>query len=231
MGRLRRDINKKVKSTKQSFDSWYDQHKERINSVTEPREQENDLGGVKTKIRVGNIIGLATGLLMIIAVILTVAVLWRSRSETQPQIPDLTFGEESVEAIKLNEEEIAEIMEQVPRLDVLEDKDGAKFIYQVDNSVVMSLVSGELETANDFYLVEVRIAYNDNFIFLDKWEYETLENKTLIGDTTILYEAKGKDYFGLDVFLAVTETDTGLVYWKVSCIEGLFDEWLQIMFG
>ncbi len=30
---------------------------------------------------------------------------------------------------------------------------------------------------------------------------------------------------------AVTSTDGITIYWSVSCVEGLFDEWLTIMFA
>lgn len=231
MGRLRHEIKKKVKNSKQPFNVWYDSYKEEIGNVTEPIEQEKDLGGAKVKSRIAYFVVAAAGILLIVAAIVLVTLFHDHQSETLPQIPDLTFGEESVDIVPLNEEELNDILERIPQLTKLTNTTATRSVYQVDNSVVMSLVSGELETANDFYFVEARMVYNDNFIFLDKWEYDELESETSIGDTTILYESKGKDDFGMNVFLAVTETDTELMYWKVSCLEGLFDEWLQIMFG
>ena len=100
----------------------------------------------------------------------------------------------------------------------------------MDNSIVMTLVSGELETVDDFYFVDARISYNDNFIFLDKWEYEELGSEVVVGNTVVRYEARGLDDFGLYLFFAVTEIESETVYWRVSCMEGLFDEWLSIMF-
>ena len=229
MGRLRREINKKVKSSKPPFDVWYDSHREEIGNVTGHMEQEKDLGEVKVKSRITYFVVIATGILLIVAAIVLAALFHDRQSETQPQIPDLTFGEESVDIVPLNEEELNVILERIPQLTKLTNITATSSVYQVDNSVVMSLVSGELETANDFYLVEARIVYNDNFIFLTKWEYDELESETSIGDTTILYESKGMDDFGMNVFFVLLETDTELVYWKVSCFEGLFDDWLEYM--
>lgn len=94
----------------------------------------------------------------------------------------------------------------------------------------MDNLNGELETENDFYLVNIRISYTDSFIFFDKWEFEDLENKAAINGTEIEYEAKGTDNYGMYLYYAVTKEEDATLYWQVSCIEGFFDEWLQIMF-
>lgn len=124
-----------------------------------------------------------------------------------------------------------EILDDIPQLNNLQQVTGTKSVYQQDQSIVMAMVSGEMETINDFYFVEAKIVYNDNFIFLDKWEYAELDEEETIGGTSISYKSYGTDEVGLYVYLAVTEKESATVYWKVSCIEGLFDEWLSIMFG
>lgn len=227
---IKRDIQRKVKESKKPVEEWRTEHAEEIRSVIGKNISEDiNVGMIKAKKRFFNYILGTVGILFIIIAVV-VALLINGQRSIQPGLPDLTFGEESVEAIQMSDEELVEVKEQHPQLNLLENTDGAKFIYQMDNSVVMTLVNGELETADDFYFVDARISYNDNFIFLDKWEYEELGSEVVVGSTVVRYEARGVDDFGLYLFFAVTETESETVYWRVSCMEGLFDEWLSIMF-
>ena len=227
---IKRDIQRKVKESKKPVEEWRTEHAEEIRSVIgKNMSEDTNVGMIKAKKRFFNYILGTVGILFIIIAVV-VALLINGQRSIQPGPPDLTFGEESVEAIQMSDGELMGVKEQHPQLNLLKNTDGAKFIYQMDNSVVMTLVSGELETADDFYFVDARISYNDNFIFLDKWEYEELGSEVVVGSTVVRYEARGVDDFGLYLFFAVTETESETVYWRVSCMEGLFDEWLSIMF-
>lgn len=228
---IKRDIQRKVKESKKPVEEWRTEHAEEIRSVIGKNMSEDiNVGMIKAKKRFFNYILGTVGILFIIIAVVVALLINGQQQSIQPGLPDLTFGEESVEAIQMSDEELMGVKEQHPQLNLLENTDGAKFIYQMDNSVVMTLVSGELETADDFYFVDARISYNDNFIFLDKWEYEELGSEVVVGSTVVRYEARGLDDFGLYLFFAVTETESETVYWRVSCMEGLFDEWLSIMF-
>lgn len=228
---IKRDIQRKVKESKKPVEEWRTEHAEEIRSVIGKNISEDiNVGMIKAKKRFFNYILGTVGILFIIIAVVVALLINGQQQSIQPGPPDLTFGEESVEAIQMSDGELMGVKEQHPQLNLLENTDGAKFIYQIDNSVVMTLVSGEMETADDFYFVDARISYNDNFIFLDRWEYEELESEVVIGSTVVRYEARGVDDFGLYLFFAVTETESETVYWRVSCMEGLFDEWLSIMF-
>lgn len=228
---IKRDIQRKVKESKKPVEEWRTEHAEEIRSVIgKNMSEDTNVGMIKAKKRFFNYILGTVGILFIIIAVVVALLINGQQQSIQPGLPDLTFGEESVEEIQMSDEELMGVKEQHPQLNLLENTDGAKFIYQMDNSVVMTLVSGELETADDFYFVDARISYNDNFIFLDKWEYEELGSEVVIGSTVVRYEARGMDDFGLYLFFAVTETESETVYWRVSCMEGLFDEWLSIMF-
>ena len=228
---IKRDIQRKVQESKKPVEEWRTEHAEEIRSVIGKNMSEDiNVGMIKAKKRFFNYILGTVGILFIIIAVVVALLINGQQQSIQPGLPDLTFGEESVEAIQMSDEELMGVKEQHPQLNLLENTDGAKFIYRMDNSVVMTLVSGELETADDFYFVDARISYNDNFIFLDKWEYEELGSEVVVGSTVVRYEARGMDDFGLYLFFAVTETESETVYWRVSCMEGLFDEWLSIMF-
>ena len=238
MGKLEREIRKRMKQSAEPYEVWAQKHSDELAEIAAKQESQTvDVGGaVKAKRRIPNFAWLIGAGIVLLTLILTISILLsRNASQTQipsqPQIPDLSFGDESVAAVPMTEEEADELIAQMKYLGDLENKHGTKFIHHEDNSIVMVLVSGELETANDFYLIEAKIVYNDNFIFLDKWEYDELKEEAVIGDTEVHYQAKGTDEFGLNIFLAVTQTDTEKVFWKISCIEGLFDEWLEETFS
>ena len=131
----------------------------------------------------------------------------------------------------MSQEELEDIVVKFPELSKLSALKGFNEVYIENGTIVMNIVNGELETVNDFYFVEARISYTDNFIFLNKYEYDDLEETATVGETVISYETKGADDFGLNVFLATTESEDIKIYWEVSCVEGRFDEWMQIMFS
>ena len=227
MGRFERDIQRKLKKSKKPFEEWYEEHEEAIQKAVESQSLEETADGVKLKRRIPNIAWIAcAGIIMLIIAITVAVLLTRNGSES-----DFTFGEDSVQSFALEEGELEEILDDIPQLNNLQQVTGTKSVYQQDQSTVMAMVSGEMETINDFYFVEAKIVYNDNFIFLDKWEYAELDEEETIGGTSISYKSYGTDEVGLYVYLAVTETESTTVYWKVSCIEGLFHEWLGNMFA
>ena len=227
MGRFERDIQRKMKKSKKPFEEWYEEHEEAIQKAVESQSLEETADGVKLKRRIPNIAWIAcAGIIMLIIAITVAVLLTRNGSES-----DFTFGEDSVQSFALEEGELEEMLDDIPQLNNLQQVTGTKSVYQQDQSTVMAMVSGEMETINDFYFVEAKIVYNDNFIFLDKWEYAELDEEETIGGTSISYKSYGTDEVGLYVYLAVTETESATVYWKVSCIEGLFHEWLGNMFA
>lgn len=227
MGRFERDIQRKLKKSKKPFEGWYEEHEEAIQKAVESQSLDETADGVKLKRRIPNIAWIAcAGIIMLIIAITVAVLLTHNGSES-----DFTFGEDSVQSFALEEGELEEILDDIPQLNNLQQVTGTKSVYQQDQSTVMAMVSGEMETINDFYFVEAKIVYNDNFIFLDKWEYAELDEEETIGGTSISYKSYGTDEVGLYVYLAVTETESATVYWKVSCIEGLFNEWLENMFA
>lgn len=224
MGHFERKLRKKVSQFQKPYGVWRKEHEEKLERAVKAEEHD---GAVKAKRRIPNVLWLAAaGIVLLIIAIMVAAVLTRNGAES-----DFTFGEDSVQSVALEEGELAEILDEIPQLNYLQQTIGIKSVYQKDQSIVMVMLSGEMETINDYYFVEAKIVYNDNFIFLDKWEYDELDEKEAIGGTSISYKSYGTDEVGLYVYLAVTETQSAMVYWKVSCIEGLFDEWLESMFG
>lgn len=231
MGRLERDLKKKVKNTKKDYSEWYSEHEQQILWRIEETNSDVDLGNIKAKRRVPVKVWIVVGAVILIAAIITMSVLLNKTEDKVPEMPDFSFGAEDVSDEIMSYEEIDEIVISYPQLSKMSVVRGNKSIYLNDGSVVMDTINGEIETKDDFYMIEVRIAYTDNFVFFDKWEYEDLENQIVINETEIEYAAKGTDDYGMYLYYAVTQAEDATLYWKVSCIEGLFDEWLQIMFA
>ena len=231
MGRLERDLKKKVKNTKKDYSEWYSEHEQQILQRVDENNSEVDLGSVKVKRRVPVKVWILGGVIIVLAAIIAMSVLLSKTDSEVPEIPDFTFSEEEITEFEMSEAELNEVVEKYTQLSNFEALDGMKILYSKDSSLVMNIVDGELETADDFYFINVRISYTDNFIFFDKWEFEDLQNQTVINGTEIEYEAKGTDDYGMYLYYAVTKTEGATMYWKVSCIEGLFNEWLQVMFA
>lgn len=230
MGRLERDLKKKVKGTKKDYAEWYSEHERQILQRTEEANSEVDRGNIKVKKRVPVKVWIIGGAAILLATVITLSVLLIKTEKQSSGIPDFTFGAEELYDNGMSSEEIEDVVTEHPQLANLEIVGGVKALNIKNGSLVMNTLNCELETESDFYMVEVRIAYTDNFFFLDKTEYEELENKAVIGGTEIEYEAKGTDSYGMYLYYAVTYAKEATLYWRVSSIEGLFDEWLQVVF-
>ena len=226
MDRFRRKIRQKLKESQKPFEVWY-----REQAGESAGRSEEGRGAVKVKKRIGSAVWLIAAAVAFIMLVTVVAVALGGRQQTAPQIPDLTFGEESVISTKMDEADVSETMADIPPLKKISNVSGRNSYYIVDNSPVMTIISGEMHTQTDFYLITARIIYNNNFIFLDWWEYQDLPNSFTVGDTSIYYKSFGKNDSDMQVFFATTETDGVLIYWEVSCFQGQFSEWGQAMFG
>lgn len=111
-----------------------------------------------------------------LAAVITLSVLLIKTEKQSSDIPDFTFGAEEVYDNGMSSEEIEDVVTEHPQLANLEIVGGVKALNIENGSLVMNTLNCELETESDFYMVEVRIAYTDNFMFLGKTEYEELEN-------------------------------------------------------
>lgn len=243
MGRFERKIRKKLQQDVPPFDQWFEEHKDQLAKFDRPQESAEDQGEVRAKRRVPTyawIVGAAV--LLLTALALTLAFLL-PREQTQPQIPlqpsipDLTFGDEAVSTVAMTDDELTEILQQMPQLDDLSiNLKGTKFLYNVDGSTVLLSITGEFEAMEgdnlvDYYFVEARIERNENFIFYEKSYYDDLNNSMTIGNTQISYELMGKDINGFNEYFILSESDSATIYWTVSSISGEIDEWLQMTFA
>ena len=230
MGRFERDIRKKIEESDQPFNEWFAERQDRLTDFEPPEESASDLGPVRVRRRTFAWLTGAIAVLLV-AFVVTAVFLFRGRSQSQPQIPDLSFGEEGVYMNELSDEELQGTIQRVPALASLSVTDQRKVLRYADQSLVMVVVKGEQMTDNDYYFINARIEYNDNYNFSEKMYYQDLENKIVVGDTQISYGLSGQDKYGFAEYRILSETDDATVYWTVSSVNGLLEEWLQLTFG
>ena len=230
MGRFERDIRKKIEESDKPFNEWFAERQDRLTDFEPPEEPASDLGPVKVRRRTFAWLTGAIAVLLV-AFVVTAVFLFRGQPQSQPQIPDLTFGEEGVYMEVLTEDDYQQTIQRVPVLTKLTITEQWAIRHSVDHSIVMVNLVGEQMTDTDFYFVNARIEYNENYMFLEKSQYDNLENVETIGDTLVSYGVAGTDEYGLTEYRILSETDDATVYWTVSSVNDLLEEWLQLTFG
>ena len=230
MGRFERDIRKKIEESDQPFNEWFAERQDRLTDFEPPEEPASDLGPVRVRRRTFAWLTGAIAVLLV-AFVVTAVFLFRGRSQSQPQIPDLSFGEEGVYMEVLTEDDYQQTIQRVPVLTKLTITEQWAIRHSVDHSIAMVNLVGEQMTETDFYFVNARIEYNENYNFSEKMYYQDLKNKTIIGNTQVSYDENGTDEYGLTEYRVLSETDDATVYWTVSSVNDLLEEWLQLTFG
>lgn len=231
---IKRDIQKKVKGSKKAAEKWYAEHEAELQRRMEiSSEFDDSFGAVKAKRRIPIVLWSAAAGIVLAAVILTTVILLlnNNTSQTQPGIPDLTFGEEDVAVSAMSDDELAALVAEIPQFTRFKIARGDKTTYKEDNSLVMQTIRGEYETPDDFYLITARVLYNENFVFLSRPAYDELEETRQFGDVTVNYGLITKSSDDIYLYYALSESDAGTVYWRIESYEGLFDEWLEDTFA
>ena len=238
MGKLEREIRKRMKQSAEPYEIWTQKHSDELAKIAAKQESRSvDVGGAaKAKRRIPNFAWLIGAGIVLLTLILTISI-WLSRNASQtqipsqPQIPDLSFGDDFVNVSYMTEDEISAIKEEVPQFSNFLITEATKSTHLEDGSLVMYTIRGELETEDDFYLIEARILYNDNFVFLGRTNYRDFEMTQTIGDTKVSSKYVGKDSDDIYQYLLLSENGNTTVYWSLDSYEGLFDEWLEITFA
>lgn len=232
MEKLEREIRKRMKQSAEPYEVWAQKHSDELAEIAAKQESQTvDVGGaVKAKRRIPNFAWLIGAGIVLLTLVLTVSILL-SRNASQTQIPDLSFGDDFVNVSYMTEDEISAIKEEVPQFSNFLITEATKSTHLEDGTLVMYTIRGELETEDDFYLIEARILYNDNFVFLGRTNYRDFEMTQTIGDTKVSSKYVGKDSDDIYQYLLLSENGNTTVYWSLDSYEGLFDEWLEITFA
>lgn len=162
MEKLEREIRKRMKQSAEPYEVWAQKHSDELAKIAAKQESQTvDVGGaVKAKRRIPNFAWLIGAGIVLLTLILTISILLsRNASQTQipsqPQIPDLSFGDDFVNVSYMTEDEISAIKEEVPQFSNFLITEATKSTHLEDGSLVMYTIRGELETEDDFYLGSV----------------------------------------------------------------------------
>lgn len=228
MGRLERKIRKRLTQETQPFEAWCEAHKDRLSRFEQP--QESDLGQVKAKRRSPAFVWLACALaLLFVALAVTLGLLFNNRPQSLGS--DMIFGENDIAIEEMSSAEFENCLEILPSIANINVTDRLKGTHNHDNSLVLYIVWGNLQTSDDYYFIEMRFVFNTNFVLPNKDLYTGLENSIMIGETPVSYGVRGQDDYGFDQYRVVSEHGDVTAYWTVSSINGEFEEWLQLTFA
>lgn len=249
MKKWKRELRKKIRSSVEPYDVWAGKHAEELGRIAARREEDVEAGpSQRARRRLPVRIWLpAAGLLALVA-LTAAALVWNAQSG--PSVGDLAsagdsvaseeetfgnggdaFGDDTVTESAMSEGEIAALVDLIPQFSRFTISDGSRAYHEGNGAKVMDTIRGEYETADDFYLIEARILYDDNFFFLNRYDYADLEQSRSFGDVTVTYEFMKKDQDDIYLYYALSESAAGRVYWRVESLEGRFDEWLEDTFA
>ena len=215
MDRLQKKIKKEIKKHQQSFDEWYEVLYAAL-SKFDGQTSETPNGNTAVKAR-KIWVPIVSSLLMVVVFLSIVLSIVFSNGNNDF---DFTFSEGDVYTIELSDSEFNEVNSICPFVEDMEitAKDG--LYLKSDMSLVMAIISGEIETTDNFYILDVLVEYNKNYNFGYKPIYEDLDNSTRTGEWSITYENTTVDLSGLYVYLLRMVNQEGqVVYIETHCLE------------
>ena len=160
MDKLQKKINKEIKKHQQSFDEWYEVHHVALNRFD---GQTSKVPNGNTAVKARKIwVPIVSSLLMVAVCLSIVMPIVFSNGNNDF---DLTFSEGDVYTIELSDSEFNEVNSLCPFVGNMEitSKDG--LYLKSDMSLVMAMVGGEIETTDNYYLLNVMVEYNKNYNF------------------------------------------------------------------
>lgn len=170
MGRIERDIKKKVKNTKEEYYAWYSKHKEQINQRLDESEAEIDLGNIKVKSRSKLYIFAGIAAIFIVVIIAIVLPLTFSTDDELEFYDSGDLRLDNVEA-----DEFYEVIEEAG-LNIVDLSDYEVSGYAILYSPEMAVKGGMVELVDEqtqtfatisMYTSDVDVYFNPDFEKLD----------------------------------------------------------------
>lgn len=213
MDKLQKKINNEMKKHRQSFDDWYKENYVAL-SRFDGQDLEVSNGHTAVKIRKVWIPIVAFLLLVVVSLLIVLPIVLADGNN------DFNFSEKEVYTIELSDSEFNDVKTICPFVDNMEvtSKDG--LYLKTDMCLVMAIISGEIETTDNYYFLDVQIEYNKNYDFGYKPIYEELSKTAQTGEWSITYENTSTDLSGLYVYLLRMLNDEGqVIYIEAHCLE------------
>ena len=218
MGRFERKIKKEINKNKESFDTWFEENQDRLNGFTvesEVKERHKD-GNVLVKDRRIWIPTVA----FLCCIAICVAVLLPICLNKGNNDFDMKFGDERVYPVMITDEEMQSTIENYPFIEKMQITAQAELRLRDDDSLVFTIIDGEIDTVDNYYLLKVQIEHNKNYEFVYKSVYRELKNQTIVNNWEVTYGQGENDVNDLYVYYLLLEDKEGqVIYMEVHCFE------------
>lgn len=218
MGRFERRIKKQMKQDTEKFDTWFEGNQAKLNDFSNTRQSNEQLfndGSVAKSRRVWFSI-VASVFCFIVCLSIVLSFLLSNGSNNI----DMTFGDDDVYVAQIDDDRKSNLLNDYTFINSMQIVAFDELRLIEDNSLVLTIIDGELETANDNYFIKVQIEHNRNYTFLYKTVYRDLKYKTAVDGWAVSYEQKSIDPSGLFVYYLHLQNDIGqVIYMEVHCFE------------
>lgn len=133
---------------------------------------------------------------------------------------DLTFGDDDVYTVSIDDSTYTELADNYAFINKMQVTEQAEIRLRQDDSVVMYIIRGELETDSDYYFIDILFEENSNYHFGYRSVYENLENEIQVDGWCITYDQNSTDAGGLYVYMfRLVNNDGQVVYMEIHCFE------------
>lgn len=218
MGRFERKIKKQINKDREVFDVWYEKNQDRLNGFTVESE-------VKELHKVGNVlvkdrrIWIPT-VAFLCCIAICVAVLLPICLNKGNNDFDMRFGDERVYPVMITDEEMQSTIEDYPFISKMQITAQGELLLRDDNSLVFTIIDGELKTPEDYYFLRIQIEHDKNYEFGYKSVYRELKNQTIVNNWEVTYGQGENDVNDLYVYYLLLEDKEGQnIYMEVHCFE------------
>ncbi len=218
MGKLERKIKKQIKNETEDFNVWYDKNQDRLSdfSAKEDCKPYHKVGNVLVKDKRFWIPTLAVFCLIAIFLTVLLPILLNNRQKDF----DFRFGDDRVYSTALTDAEFQTVAKDYPFINKMQitEKDVLRLLD--DDSLVFTIIDGEVDTGDDYYFIKVQIEHDKNYEFGYKAAYLNHKNQTTVKDWKVTYEQGVNDANDLFVYFIRLEDSKGqVIYMEVHCFE------------
>ena len=221
MGRFEKKIQKRIQLEMEDFEKWFEKNESQFpqfcsDSIIRETGSDGIIRIKKRKIWLIPIAFLIVGLCIFFCLF-----------NKMPQKSPMYFGDELVHYEKLNMEEQNDLLEKNTFLSKFINTAFDKIAMNEDSATVFVIVQGELATETDYYFATIQFEYNPYYNFLDKVNYEELQNEINYNGYTISYESQGLDINELCWYYMLTEKSGQKIYWDIHCFSESIDIFIE----
>lgn len=227
MGRFERKILKTLKKQTPSFDNLYSRINNEVDKTHDNFDCDNN-GNVKVK-RLNKSIFIYSCMLLIALLFISIVIICNFKNNVIDSDP--LFGDEAVYNIALEDSKIESLTNEFPIIDKIEYLSGTQIYHIVDDSLVFSIVEGEIETETNYYLLTIQIEHNKSYQFLNKENFLQIENEFTKKGYDIGISFVEIDEMGLYWYRMKTEASGQRIFWDIKCIDNSINELIEKLFN